>query len=217
MKRTMKRLIVVVCVVMATISSARAQFDLGSLFGKVKEVAAEAAGDAIDEVIPEELQQLLGIAIPELEIPGTWSYVDLAVEFTSEDALTNAGGVVAAETIKQKATPLLAKVGIKKGAFNFTFEEDGKVTTTLAGRKVEGTWSYDKESENVTLGIGDKHFTTRMTENGEHINILFKADKLLELVKTISTKSSNTTLTAIGAIVKSYDGMNLGFECEKVD
>lgn len=144
----MKRLIVVVCVVMATISSARAQFDLGSLFGKVKEVAAEAAGDAIDEVIPEELQQLLGIAIPELEIPGTWS--------------------------------------------------------------------YDKESENVTLGIGDKHFTTRMTENGEHINILFKADKLLELVKTISTKSSNTTLTAIGAIVKSYDGMNLGFECEKV-
>jgi hypothetical protein len=56
----------------------------------------------------------------------------------------------------------------------------------------------------------------RMTVNGENINILFEANKLLELVKTISAKSSNATITAIGAVVKAYDGMNIGFECKKV-
>lgn len=212
----MKKLFIMLSLVVATTLSANAQLDLGALFGKVKEAATEAAGDAIDEVVPEEIQSLLGIAIPELEIPGTWSYVDVAVEFESTDALTNAGGVVAAETVEQKLAPMLAKVGIKEGAFTFTFNEDGSVSTTLGKKNVKGTWKYDKKSESVTLGLSGKEFTTRMTESGDNINILFKADKLLELIKTLSSKSSNSTLVAVAAIAKSYDGMNIGFECEKI-
>ena len=54
-----------------------------------------------------------------------------------------------------------------------------------------------------------------MVVNVDNINILFKADSLLELLKSISNSSSNTTIAAIGAVVKSYDGMNIGFECKK--
>lgn len=214
--KSMKRVIIMLGVMLMGTLSANAQFDLGSIFNKAKDVVKEVAGDAVDEYVPEELQELLGIAIPELEIPGTWSYIDVAVEFESADALTSAGGKVAAQTVEEKVKPYLEKVGIKPGAFNFTFLEDGTATTTLGKKTVKGTWSYNKEEEKVTLGIGGKEFSVRMTENGEHINILFPADKLLELVKTVSTKSSNTTIVAIGAIVKAYDGMNVGFECEKV-
>lgn len=214
--KSMKRVIIMLSVMLLGTLSAKAQFDLGSIFNKAKDVVKEVAGDAVDEYVPEELQEFLGIAIPELEIPGTWSYIDVAVEFESADALTSAGGKVAAQTVEEKVKPYLEKVGIKPGAFNFTFLEDGTATTTLGKKTVKGTWSYNKEEEKVTLGIGGKEFSVRMTENGEHINILFPADKLLELVKTVSTKSSNTTLVAIGAIVKAYDGMNVGFECEKV-
>ena len=112
---------------------------------------------------------------------------------------------------------MLAKVGIKEGAFTFTFNEDGSVSTTLGKKNVKGTWKYDKKSESVTLGMSGKEFTTRMTESGDNINILFKADKLLELIKTLSSKSSNSTLVAVAAIAKSYDGMNIGFECEKIN
>ena len=88
--------------------------------------------------------------------------------------------------------------------------------TTLAKKTVKGTWKYDKENESVTLGLSGKEFTTRMTAGEKNINILFKADKLLELIKTVSSTSSNTTLATIGAIAKTYDGMNIGFECEKL-
>lgn len=212
----MKKLVIMLGAVLVGTLSANAQFDLGSLFNKVKDVAKEVAGDAVDEYVPEELQELLGIAIPELEIPGTWSYLDVAVEFESADALTSAGGQVAAQTAEEKLKPYLEKVGIKPGAFRFTFLEDGTATTTLGSKTLKGTWSYNKEEERVTLGVGGKEFSVRMTENGEHINILFPADKLLELVKTLSSKSNNTTLVALGALAKGYDGMNLGFECEKV-
>ncbi len=216
----MKKIITLLGMVLLGSLSAHAQFDLGSLFNKAKEAVSEVAGDAIsdaaEEYLPEELQSLLGVLIPEVEIPGTWRYVDVAVEFDSEDAITKAGGKVAAETVEEKLAPMLTKVGIKPGAFTFTFEEDGKVTTTLAKKTVSGTWAFDKEQEVVTLGIAGKEFHTRMTINGENINILFKADKLLELIKTISAKSSNSTLATIGAVAKAYDGMNIGFECEKV-
>ena len=130
----MKKLVIMLGAVLVGTLSANAQFDLGSLFNKVKDVAKEVAGDAVDEYVPEELQELLGIAIPELEIPGTWSYLDVAVEFESADALTSAGGKVAAQTAEEKLKPYLEKVGIKPGAFRFTFLEDGTATTTLGSK-----------------------------------------------------------------------------------
>lgn len=194
-------------------TAANAQFNLGSL----KNLAKQVAGDKIDEVVPESVQQLLGIAVKEVDIPGTWTYVKAAVEFESANALTAAGGTVAAETVETKIEPYLAKIGIKEGLFSFTFGEDGTFSTKLGSKEVKGRWAYNKEAETVSLSLkdGGKSFTTRMVVNVDNINILFKADSLLELLKSISNSSSNTTIAAIGAVVKSYDGMNIGFECKK--
>jgi hypothetical protein len=216
----MKKLFVTLALVVLGLGSAKAQFDLGSLASKLK----DAAGDLVDKVGEETgsselaagLDALLGALLPETEIPGTWEYLDVAVEFESSDALTQAGGALAAETVEDKIAPMLSKLGIKPGAFRFTFNEDGTATTTVGKKTISGTWKYDKEKEIVTLGLKNKEFQMRMTVNGENINILFEANKLLELVKTISAKSSNATITAIGAVVKAYDGMNIGFECKKV-
>ena len=194
-------------------TAANAQFNLGSL----KNLAKQVAGDKIDEVVPESVQQLLGIAVKEVDIPGTWTYVKAAVEFESANALTAAGGTVAAETVEAKIEPYLAKIGIKEGLFSFTFGEDGTFSTKLGSKEVKGRWAYNKEAETVSLSLkdGGKSFTTRMVVNVDNINILFKADSLLELLKSISNSSSNTTIATIGAVVKSYDGMNIGFECKK--
>ncbi len=216
----MKKLVLTIVLVVLGLGSANAQFDLGSLAGKLK----EAAGNLVDKVEEETgsseiaagLESLIGAFLPETEIPGTWEYLDVAVEFESSDALTQAGGALAAETVEDKIAPMLTKLGIKPGAFRFTFNEDGTATTTVGKKTISGTWKYDKEKEIVTLGLKNKEFQMRMTVNGENINILFEANKLLDLVKTISAKSNNATITAIGAVVKAYDGMNIGFECKKV-
>lgn len=209
----MKKLFITLVAMVGVATAASAQFNLGSL----KNLAKQVAGDKIDEVVPESVQQLLGIAVKEVDIPGTWTYVKAAVEFESANALTAAGGTVAAETVETKIEPYLAKIGIKEGLFSFTFGEDGTFSTKLGSKEVKGRWAYNKEAETVSLSLkdGGKSFTTRMVVNVDNINILFKADSLLELLKSISNSSSNTTIAAIGAVVKSYDGMNIGFECKK--
>lgn len=209
----MKKLFITLVAMVGVATAASAQFNLGSL----KNLAKQVAGDKIDEAVPESVQQLLGIAVKEVDIPGTWTYVKAAVEFESANALTAAGGTVAAETVEAKIEPYLAKIGIKEGLFSFTFGEDGTFSTKLGSKEVKGRWAYNKEAETVSLSLkdGGKSFTTRMVVNVDNINILFKADSLLELLKSISNSSSNTTIATIGAVVKSYDGMNIGFECKK--
>lgn len=216
----MKRLIITLALVTLGFTSAQAQ-----LLGGLKNLFKDAAEDIVEKVEEETgsselaagLGALLGEILPEAEVPGTWQYVDVAVEFVSDDALSQAGGSVAAETVEEKIAPMLTKIGIKPGAFSFTFNEDGSATTTLGKKTISGTWKYDKEQEVVTLGLNEKEYQMRMTVGAENINILFKADKLLELIKTLSSKSSNTTITAISAVTKAYSGMNLGFECERVE
>lgn len=216
----MKKLLILLGVTLLCATAASAQLNLGSALSKLKDVATEA----IDEVtnseegnsLTEGLSKLMDAIVPEVEIPGTWSYVGVAVEFTGDNALTNAGGALAASTVEEKLAPMLQKVGIKPGAFSFTFNEDGSLKTILGTKEVKGTWTYDKKAEVVTVTLARKEYTTRMTVNGKNINILFEADKLLELIKSIGTKSSNTTLNTINTIIQAYDGMNIGFECQKV-
>lgn len=206
----MKRLIVTIVAVVAVCASANAQFNLKGLFNSVK----EAASEAVEDVLPEEVKDVLGVFIKEAEVPGTYVYLKPAVEFESENALTSAGGVVAAETVEEKLAPMFAKVGIKEGLFTMTFAENGDVTLLIGSKTLKGKWIYDKEAEKVHLSLkeGGKDFATRMTVGHESVSILVKADGLLELVKTISENSSNSTIATIGTVAKSYDGMNMGFE-----
>lgn len=222
----MKRFLILLGVVLLGTSAANAQLNLSSAFNKLKEVASETTEkmqskeDGSEEntgnSIVEGLSKLMDSIIPKAEIPGTWSYVGLAIEFTSNNSLSNAGGSIAAAAVEEKLAPTLENAGIKPGLFNFTFNEDGTLQTSLGKKELKGTWKYDEKAEVVTVTILTKEYTTRMTVNGENINILFEADKLLELVKSLSSKSEYATLNTISTLVKAYDGMNIGFECERV-
>lgn len=220
----MKKLLILLGAIILGATSASAQLDWGSALGKLKD-AANSIANTVSETtsegessssIVDNLSQLINNFLPKVEIPGTWSYLDVAVEFDSDNILSSAGGAVAAETVEDKLAPMLAKVGIKPGAFTFTFEEDGTLTTQIGKKPLNGKWVYDEKAEVVTITILNKEYAIRMVVSGDNINILFEADKLLELLKSISSKSSNATLMAVGALVQSYNGMNLGFECQKV-
>ena len=47
------------------------------------------------------------------------------------------------------------------------------------------------------------------------LNLLFKSDKLLDLITYLSSKSNNSTLQAIGKLGETYDGLMLGLTLKK--
>ena len=153
---------------------------------------------------------------------GTWKYTAPDCKFESDDLLSKAGGEVAAKKVKEQMSNYLSKLGFDENAV-YVFNADSTYTSTVAGRTVNGTYSYNKETKEITLKtkIGLKMTAQVSTSllNGGSMSLLFKADKLMSLAQTVTGavagKSSNATVSTLNTVLSQYDGLMLGFEMKK--
>lgn len=153
---------------------------------------------------------------------GTWKYTAPDCKFESDDLLSKAGGEVAAKKVEEQMSNYLSKLGFNENTV-YVFNADSTYTSTVAGRTVNGTYSYNKDTKEVTLKtkIGLK-MTAQISIsvlNGGKMSLLFKADKLMSLAQAVTGavagKSSNATVSTLNTVLSQYDGLLLGFEMQK--
>ncbi len=157
-----------------------------------------------------------------VSIVGTWKYTAPDCKFESDDLLSKAGGEVAAKKVEEQMSNYLSKLGFNENTV-YVFNADSTYTSTVAGRTVNGTYSYNKDTKEVTLKtkIGLKMTAQVSTSllNGGTMSLLFKADKLMSLAQTVTGavagKSSNATVSTLNSVLSHYDGLLLGFEMKK--
>lgn len=153
---------------------------------------------------------------------GTWKYTAPDCKFESDDLLSKAGGEVAAKKVEEQMSNYLSKLGFNENTL-YVFNADSTYTSTVAGRTVNGTYSYNKDTKEVTLKtkIGLKMTAQISTSvlNGGKMSLLFKADKLMSLAQAVTGavagKSSNATVSTLNTVLSQYDGLLLGFEMQK--
>lgn len=145
----------------------------------------------------------------------TWKYSKPGCAFTSENLLAKAGGEVAANTIEEKLSTYYQKVGFSSSNTYVKFNEDGTFESKIDGKSWKGTYTFDEKTHAVQMKgllLSISGFATRTTSG---ISLLFESKKLLTLVQTLTALSGNSTLSTIGNISKSYDGVRVGFEMIK--
>ena len=188
--------------------SASAQ-SLKDILGKVTENSA----------VTDIVEKVTGIDLSKGDIKGTWNYTGSAVKLESEDLVKSAAAGVAATQVEKKVDEYLAKAGLKGGAFSFTFNEDNTFTTTVKGKSFNGTYTFSDEEDSINLKYGKSLGSTGITAtaqlNGGTLELLFKADKLLDLIGKLTAASSNTTLKTVSTLANQYDGMKIGLELQK--
>lgn len=151
-----------------------------------------------------------------IDMTGTWSYEGSAVEFESENLLMQAGGVAAASVAENKLNEQLTKVGIKAGQMSFTFNADSTFTSKVGKRTMNGTYSYNAATKQVSLKyLKLINLNAKVNCTTESMELLFNSDKLLKLLAFIGSKSNSTTLKTVSSLAESYDGMMVGFELKK--
>jgi hypothetical protein len=143
---------------------------------------------------------------------GQWSYSNPGCAFTSEQLLAKAGGEVVAGQIKSKLLPYYQKIGINSQNTNVTFNADGTFSATIDGKPFSGNWTYDESTCKVTMQGLLLSINCYAKRNANGIALLFEAKKLLSMLQTLAALSGNTTLSSIGEISKSYDGVRIGFD-----
>ena len=182
---------------------------LKDILGKVKN----------NSTVSDIVEKVTGIDISKGDIKGTWNYTGSAVKLESEDLVKSAAAGVAATQVEKKLDDYLAKIGLKGGTFSFTFNEDNTFTTTVKGKSFNGTYTFSEEDAVINLKYGKSLKSTGVTAtaqlNGTTLELLFKADKLLDLIGKLTSATSNSTLKTIGTLAGQYDGMKLGLELQK--
>lgn len=157
--------------------------------------------------------------ITKEKIIGTWNYSSPECRFTSESALAQAGGAVAANTVEQKLAEIYPKIGITTGKTSFTFNEDNTCVMVFGGKSISGTYTINSETREIAI----KSTTGLIKLNAQAfysyttLSLLFDADKLLTLAKMLSafTGQGSSTMSAINAILENYEGLMIGMNLQK--
>ena len=145
----------------------------------------------------------------------TWKYSKPGCAFTSENLLAKAGGEIAANKVEEKLGTYYNKFGFSSSNTQFTFTTDGNFSAQIDGKPWQGSYTFDEKTHAIQLKgllLSASGYATKTT-NG--ISLLFDQKKLLNLIKMLSAFKGSSTLSAVGTIANSYDGMRVGFEMTK--
>lgn len=187
-------------------------------------VSAQTLKDILGKVannstVNEIVEKVTGVNLSKGDIKGTWNYTGSAVKLESEDILKTAAAGAAATQIEKKLDEYLAKAGLKTGTFRFTFNEDNTFATTVKGKSFNGTYTLSEDGTTINLKYGKSLGSTGITAtaqiNASTFELLFKADKLLDLIGKLTANTNNTTLKTIGSLAGQYDGLKIGLELQK--
>lgn len=198
-------------------SQVNAQFNLGSLLGKVSEVINDSSSttSAINNIINNvtatdkiELSQLVG----------TWKYSGPAVGLQSENLLKNLGGSVATSTIEDKLKVYYNKAGIT----NMVITIDNSYNFTLTAKKTTFSGTVEK-GENGIIIFNFKAFgkvnigkvNTYTTLSGNTLSLTYDVKKLIDLVQKISNLVNISSVKTAIAALNSYEGVTVGFKLQK--
>lgn len=192
-----------------------AQDPLNGLLGGIVGAASEKS-EGLGGVLGNILASVTGsVTTTQANLIGTWTYTEPAVQFESENLLTQAGGAASATKVEAKLAGMYKLVGISAGKLQFTFAKDGKMTYAIGGRAFEGTYVFDAKNKTVTLTTATgMNLTSYVTISGQNMSLCFDSTKLLTLVSAFGG-NAQTTLGAIGTMAQSYSGMKTGFKFKK--
>lgn len=166
----------------------------------------------------ETITDILGVVLGtnkmnKRSIIGDWKYYRPGLAFESENLLSKAGGIMAADQAKAKLQSGYQSLGINANNTYFSFKEDQSFVGKIDGLPVSGTYMLDESTGKVALKmlLGTYNATVRTSGTGG-MSLLFESTKLLKLLQTLAAFSGNTGLQAIGELSKTYKGMLIGFD-----
>lgn len=203
------------------VNGASAQIDLGGLLGGMLGGSSSSSSNSSGSSTNDLISGLTSIfsskkQASEKSIVGTWVYAEPAIVLKSDNILSNVAAKVAAGKIEDKLAGVLSKYGIKEGMLSITFNEDGTFTETIGKKTVKGKWTVKDSKLNLTFGTL-KPKTIPITTQLEGNQLLFVTDasKLLDFVKNISSKSSNSNIKTITKLMDNVTGMQAGLTMKK--
>ena len=178
-------------------------------------IEAQSLKDIFSKKGVSRIASSVGVSAP-LKIEGNWSYSGTAIDLKSDNVLKKTAAEIAAVAAEEKMNEHLSSIGIEPNLVEFTFLPEGKMNISIRNRTVPGSYTLAEDKKSIKLSFTQMlTFEADIKNAGDTMSLLFEADKLMQLLNFMASKSSYASLQAINKIASNYDGVKLGFQLEK--
>ena len=174
-------------------------------------------GNVWTNVLGAVLGQVLlgGTTFDQSSILGNWNYNAPSAAFTTQQALTKAGGTA---TINNMSTSLASNynnIGINRNNTSFTFQAGNKFSAKVNGIPFSGTYAYNPQNGEISLKTATETIKGNVTRTEKGMGLMFDAKQMANLLQKEGKVSNTAAVQAVSKLAKSADGARVGFELTK--
>lgn len=142
---------------------------------------------------------------------GSWSYNAPSAAFTTEKALTNAGGTTAVSNITSSLASSYNSIGINSNNTSFSFLEGNKFSAKVNGIPFNGTYTYNQQNGEIALKTATETIKGNVTKTANGMGLMFDASQMANILQKEGKVSNTAAVQAVSKLAKSTNGARVGF------
>ena len=156
-----------------------------------------------------------GMTYDQSGILGSWNYNAPSAAFTTEQALTKAGGSAAVANIASSLATNYSNIGINRNNTSFSFLEGNKFSAKVNGIPFSGTYTYNPQNGEISLKTAKETIKGNVTKTEKGMGLMFDSMQMANILQKEGKVSNKAAVQAVSKLAKSADGARVGFELTK--
>ena len=170
-------------------------------------------GNVLGAVLGQVL--LGGMTYDQSGILGSWNYNAPSAAFTTQQALTKAGGSTAITNMASSLASNYSNIGINRGNTSFSFLAGNKFSAKVNGIPFSGTYNYNSQNGEIALKTATETIKGNVTKTEKGMGLMFDSTQMVNILKKEGKVSNTAAVQAVSKLAKSANGARVGFELTK--
>ena len=158
---------------------------------------------------------LFGGSLDQSSILGSWNYAAPGAAFTTEQALTNAGGTATIANIASSLASNYSNIGINRNNTSFSFLDGNKFSAKVNGIPFSGTYVYNSQNGEISLKTASETIKGNVVKTEKGIGLMFDSTQMVNILQKEGKVSNTAAVQAVSKLAQSADGARVGFELTK--
>ena len=174
-------------------------------------------GNVWTNVLGAVLGQVLlgGTTFDQSSILGNWNYNAPSSAFTTQQALTKAGGTNTINNMSSSLASNYSNIGINRSNTSFSFLAGNKFSAKVNGIPFNGTYTYNSQNGEISLKTATETIKGNAIKTEKGMGLMFDSKQMTNLLQKEGKVSNTTAIEAVSKLARSADGARVGFELTK--
>ena len=170
-------------------------------------------GNVLGAVLGQVL--LGGMTYDQSGLLGSWNYNAPSAAFTTQQALTNAGGSATIANMSSSLASNYNNIGINRNNTSFSFLDGNKFSAKVNGIPFSGTYTYNAQNGEIALKTATETIKGNVTKTEKGMGLMFDSTQMTRLLQKEGKVSNAAAVQAVSKLAKSANGARVGFELTK--